>query len=109
MIECTLPLVRVPGRLQLIAGLADDALLDRSRIPGGVRYRFRDDRDIERRVREVADLESQCCAFLTFEIGRADGAVVLDITGAEEALPVIESFFAFEPFKGRTRGTARRG
>src|SRR5687768_11931076 len=95
MIECALPLDRVPGRLQLIAGLADEALIDHEPILGGVRYRFRGTAEVERRVREVADLESQCCAFLTFVVGRDDDAVVLDITGAEDALPVIEAFFAF--------------
>lgn len=105
-IACTLPLERVPDRLALIGGLADDALLGRTPVPDGVRYRFAGGAEVERRVREVADLESQCCAFLHFAVARDGDAVVLDITGPAEALPVIEGFFAFT---ARTRARARRG
>lgn len=105
-IACTLPLERVPDRLALIGRLADDGLLDSRPIRGGLRYRFRGGDDIERRVREVVALESRCCAFLTFAVGRDGDAVALDITGPDEALPVIEGVFAFT---ARTRATARPG
>jgi hypothetical protein len=91
-IACTLSPDRVPGRLALIRGLTDDALLDQQPIPGGVRSRFR--AGAEREVRELVDLESHCCAFLDFQITRQEDAVVLDITGSSDARPVIEQFFA---------------
>jgi hypothetical protein len=91
-IACTLPVTHVPGRIALIGSLAADALLDRRSIAGGVRWRFRDAPEVERRVHDVVALESECCAFLRFEVHR-DDAIVLDITGPAEALPVIEQFF----------------
>jgi hypothetical protein len=44
-------------------------------------------------VRELADLESRCCAFLRFELARDGEGIVLDVTGPADARPVIESFF----------------
>jgi hypothetical protein len=93
-IACTLPVTQVPGRLALVDSLAGDALIDHAPIDGGVRWRFRDAPGIERRVRELAALESECCGFLTFQIARDADAITVEITGAEEARPVIEEFFA---------------
>jgi hypothetical protein len=89
-IACTLPLTEVPDRLAKLAGAAE-AHRGRHPIPGGVRHRF--DPAAEARVREIAELESRCCAFLRFAVSRDDDAVVLDITGPPEALPVMEQFF----------------
>jgi hypothetical protein len=93
-IACTLAPDRMRGRLAFIDALTAEALLDQQPIADGLRSRFRDAPGVERRVRELVELESQCCAFLQFEIGRAGTAIVLDITGAADAQPVIEQFFA---------------
>jgi hypothetical protein len=93
-IACTLTADRVPGRLALIDSLTTDALIDRRPIPGGVRSRFREAPGVERRVRELVELESRCCAFLRFAVARDERAIVLDITGSDDAQPVIEQFFA---------------
>jgi hypothetical protein len=95
-IACTLAPDRMRGRLAFIDALTADALVDQQPIAGGVRSRFRDEPDVERRLRELVALESQCCAFLRFEIGRAEAAIVLDITGSPDAQPVIERFFVPE-------------
>jgi hypothetical protein len=92
-IACTLAVADVPGRLARLDTLTADALLDRQPIPGGMRSRFRDAPAVEPRVRELVALESECCAFLSFEVGRAGDAIVLDITGSPDAQPVIEQFF----------------
>jgi hypothetical protein len=88
-IACTLPAAAVPDRLALIESLAP---LDREPIPGGSRLRFRP--DAEPRVRELVALEAECCPFLTFAVTRDDDAVVVDVTGAPDAQPVIAQFFA---------------
>jgi hypothetical protein len=95
-IACTLAPAQMRGRRAFIDALAAEALLDRRPIAGGERFRFRDETDVEARVRELVDLESRCCAFLRFEIGRGDGAIELDITGSPDAQPVIEQFFVAE-------------
>lgn len=93
-IACTLSATELRGRGARLEALAADALLSREPIEGGLRHRFRGDDAVEREVRELAELESACCAFLTFRVSRQSGAVVLEVTGAPEAQPLIEQFFA---------------
>lgn len=71
-------------------------MLDRTPTDAGLRVRLRDAPDIEQRTRELVAAESRCCAFLVFDLGREGGELVLDISGPEDARPVIEMFFAPE-------------
>jgi hypothetical protein len=96
-IACTLAPDRRTARLALIDGLAADALLERTETGAGVHLLLRDTPEIERRVRELVAAESECCPFLDLRLGRAGGALVLDITGPADARPVIDEFFAGEP------------
>ncbi|WP_053227122.1 hypothetical protein [Solirubrobacter soli] len=84
------------ARLALIEALSADGLLDRTATERGLRVRLRDTPHIEQRIRELVAAESRCCAFLDFDLGRDGGDLVLDISGPEEARPVIELFFASE-------------
>ena len=93
-IACTLNPAEMRDRVTSIDALLSDALLDQREIAGGLRTTFRDTPEVERRVRELVAAESRCCAFLSFAVGREDGALWLDITGAPEARPVIDQFFA---------------
>jgi hypothetical protein len=95
-IACTLSPDGMTARLALIDALAADGLLDRTRTASGMRVRLRDTPDIEQRTRELVAAESACCAFLDFTLAREDGDLVLDITGPQNARPVIEMFFATE-------------
>jgi hypothetical protein len=93
-IACTLSEGDMRRQLVLTAQLRADALLDQRRIDGGVRSTFSREPDVERRVREIVELESRCCAFLDFRVTRDAGALTVDITGPADALPLIEQFFA---------------
>lgn len=93
-IACTLPPDGLAARHSWVDALAADALLERAPTASGVRVRLRDTPDVERRVRELVAAESQCCPFLGFELGREDGALVLDVSGPEDAEPVIAMLFA---------------
>jgi hypothetical protein len=93
-IACTLSPDGMTARLALIDALAADGLLDRIPTAAGLRVRLRDTPDIEQRTLELVAAESACCAFLDFALGREDGDLVLDITGPQDARPVIEMFFA---------------
>jgi hypothetical protein len=96
-IACTLTPDGMTARMALIDGLAADALLDRTTTDTGLRVRLRDTPQIEQRTRELVAAESECCAFLDFDLGREHGALVLDISGPEDARPVIEMLFAPDP------------
>ena len=93
-IACTLTPDGMTARLALIEALAADGLLDRTPTDAGLRVRLRDTPDIEERTRELIAAESRCCEFLDFDLGREGGELVLDISGPEDARPVIEMFFA---------------
>jgi hypothetical protein len=93
-IACTLSPDGMTARLALIDALAADGLLDRTPTETGMRVRLRDTSDIEQRTRELVAAESACCAFLDFALGREDGDLMLDISGPEDARPVIAMFFA---------------
>ena len=93
-IACTLSPDGMTARLALIDALAADGLLDRTPTETGMRVRLRDTFDIAQRTRQLVAAESACCAFLDFELGREDGDLVLDISGPEDARPVIDMFFA---------------
>ena len=95
-IACALSADGMTARLALIDALAADALLDRAPTDTGMRIRLRDRPDVEQRTRELVAAESECCAFLDFQLGREDGALVLDISGPDDARPVIDMFFAPE-------------
>lgn len=93
-IACTLTPDGMTARVALIDALAADGLLDRTATDHGLRVRLLDRPHIEQRTRELVAAESKCCAFLDFELGRDQGDLVLDISGPEDARPVIELFFA---------------
>ena len=95
-IACTLTPDGMTARLALIDALAADALLDRTPTYRGLRVRLRDTPEIEQRTRELSAAESACCAFLDFDLGRADGDLVLEIAGPADVRPVIDMFFAPE-------------
>jgi hypothetical protein len=92
-IACTLTPAAMRDRSAFIDSLVADALLTQDRIEDGVRGRFHDTPEVERRVRELVDAESSCCGFLSLEVSRHDGELWLEITGAPEAQPVIAQFF----------------
>jgi MerR family transcriptional regulator, copper efflux regulator len=93
-IACTLNASELDDRLATVETLRRDALLRQSEILGGLRMHLRNAPGIEARVRALAAAESRCCAFLTFRIETADDELLLDITGAPEARPVIDELFA---------------
>ena len=96
-IACTLTPDDTTARVALIDALAADGLLERTATETGIRVRLLDRADIQRRTQELVAAESRCCAFLDFDLRRENGALLLDISGPEDARPVIEMFFAPEP------------
>ena len=62
-----------------------------SDIDGGLRFTF--DRSVDvTAMAALAAAEQTCCSFFEFRIGVTASDVTLDITGPEEARPLIDSF-----------------
>jgi hypothetical protein len=78
--SCTLPTEEQPLRIAEWDGLLTERLTALSR-PGPQRLRLElsDAAVAGDRVRDLAERESGCCSFFTFEVAVVDGAVRLDI------------------------------
>ncbi len=95
-VACSLQGADARDRLAVIARLREDALLDRYEILDGLRARFRDAPGVEDRIHALIAAEARCCPFLSFDLRREAGVLCLDVSGAPEARPVIESFFGVD-------------
>lgn len=94
-LACTLGTDDLAARTTLIDELARDGVLERRPIDHGLRVRLRDTPAIEKRTRALIAAESRCCAFLRFALDRADGVLVLDVTGPDAARPLIDEVFGY--------------
>jgi hypothetical protein len=93
-IACNLPPADLRARGDDMSEIARRALRARHPLEGGARLTFAGDATTERDLRDVIAAEAQCCAFLTFDLRREDDALRLDVTGPEEAQPLIAQMFA---------------
>ena len=94
-IACTLDARGLAARVDELSAVAAEALRSRERTPRGERLVFAP--GAERRLRDVVAAEAACCPFLRLELRRAPDALVLDISGPRDALPVIAALFARRP------------
>jgi hypothetical protein len=81
-IACSLDAEELPRRLAEIRAIGADALLD-----GGGRdaLRFRNDEATRARLEQIVAAESECCAFLGFDLRTTTEALELRITAPEGA------------------------
>jgi hypothetical protein len=93
-LACTLTPVALRERKALIYDLLRRALVDTAPVPGGVRARFRGGDEIELQLRELIELEAQCCSFFNMIVEPGQEATVLEVTGPSEAQELIEELFA---------------
>jgi hypothetical protein len=83
-------------RLEEYRRLFAQALLDRDRVSGGIRFRFRATTGIETWVRDLAAREKACCAFSAHEVTAVADEVHWDVavTDNEIARDILEEFYA---------------
>lgn len=93
-IACTLSAGAYRDRTAALSALAVRALTARATIDGGQRLTFVDSRSVERELRAAVAAEASCCSFLTMRLRRADGGLELEVTGPEQARPIIAELFA---------------
>ena len=93
-VACSLTAAAYAERLCELRALGRSALLARDRIAGGERLVFRDAPDVERALRAAIEAEAECCPFLTMTLERRGGRLVLEVSGPEEAQPVIAALWA---------------
>lgn len=93
-IACSLSPSQAAGRAEQTAAIAARALLARHTLSDGDRLRFGGDTETEAALREVIAAEAECCSFLRLELRWIDNELELDITGPDDARPIIEALFA---------------
>lgn len=92
-ILCTLSSKELHQRKATILSSLRSRVISRTPIAGGYRYEFAAEPSALRDVSRVAELERECCRFLTFDVGESDTSVWLDVTGRPEALAAIQELF----------------
>ncbi len=90
-IACSLENVELGERIDDWNSLLAQAV-DRTTLLDGLRVTFSRNVNVGA-LSELAASEQTCCRFFTFAIGITNDAVSLDITGSEDAQPVIASLF----------------
>ena len=94
VIACSLTTDQYRRRIADMGAVAQDALRSRAPIEGGVRHVFTAAPGVRDRLRGFVDAEAVCCPFLTLDLHDGNGGLILDVTGPEEARPVIDELFA---------------
>jgi hypothetical protein len=84
-IACSLSADALPKRLAEMRAIGKDSFLSVS--PEGT-LRFRADQATRERLDAIIAAESQCCAFLRFELTEDGGELVLSVTAPEGAEPL---------------------
>jgi hypothetical protein len=93
-VACTLDLSPMRKRRRRWLTLADGAFVERVETTEGLRLVFRQGDGVEAELRELAHLESECCAFARWTVDTGDGLAMLDVTGASaEAVAALHAMF----------------
>jgi mercuric ion transport protein len=81
------------ARVARIQALMEQALISRQRFKTSVRMRFHLRGGVEENLEELVGLERECCPFLTFELNKQPGEMVLTICGPESASELLDDAF----------------
>ena len=92
-IACSLDAGQLQGRMAEIAA-AGQALRDVQAAPHVAVLRFAADERTRERLTAIVAAESQCCAFMGFDLRDELDEVVLTITARDGAEPVLDDFVA---------------
>jgi len=71
--------------------LEQEALVERCTTDRGVRLEFAASDEVEDRLRELAGLERECCAFAEWSVERRHARVVLSVTAQGEGIASIQA------------------
>ena len=77
-----------------MAAVSRRALRAREAVAGGQRLTFADTGGVREQLQRIIDAEAACCAFLRFDLRPRGGELRLEITGPDDAFPIIEALFA---------------
>lgn len=93
-IACALSAREFADRKAQTAQIARYALRARQSTEHGCLLSFAADADTEAQLRDIVAAESRCCSFLQMDLRRSGETLELEVTGPDEARPIIEELFA---------------
>jgi hypothetical protein len=94
VISCALSWRELTARGRRWRRLRDRAGVEVVTIPAGLRLRFDADPGTERELRELADLERECCSFANWVVTVEGESIWLEVTSDADAVAAIRSTFA---------------
>jgi hypothetical protein len=100
-IACSLSTTELRQRLAAIADLGRDALIELHAEPRQARLRFAAGAGVRSRLEAIVAAESECCAFLAFDISDEPDALVLTSDAPEGADVVLTGLV--DAFRGNLR------
>lgn len=92
-VACRLSPLEMASRRQLWEEVADAALLRKDPTQRGARLQFRALPGIEERLRQLAELEKDCCAFASFSVVGSDDRVLLDVESSGDGVEAVRRMF----------------
>ena len=93
-IDCTLSATDLRARGEELRALGGDGLLNATEDEGRAVLRFRPDPSVRERVESLVAAESECCAFLDFELEHRDDATVLTISAPSGGAEMVHELAA---------------
>jgi hypothetical protein len=94
IVACTLSTDQMSERRQRWHALAGGAFVGRNETERGLRLVFRNGDGVLDELRELAELERDCCAFAHWTVGVADGRAVLEVAGtSDEGIAAVHAMF----------------
>lgn len=92
-IACGLGTEGAAGQAERWRRLGREGGLGRAETADGLEVRFRGDRAAERELRDLVAVESECCAWARWDVGRAGDELVLRVTSTPEGAAALHAMF----------------
>jgi hypothetical protein len=73
--------------------LTDRTLTECEETASGLRLRFRAEPGVENELRQLADVESECCSWAAWTVRTAPSEVVLEVRSTGEGIAVLHGLF----------------
>ncbi len=92
-LACSLTSTEFGDRARQWQAVLDDALVDRTAIPGGIRLTFVPRRSVVHHLVDLVDGERQCCGWAAWTLTATHDAAVIDVTAATADVDALRSLF----------------
>jgi len=93
-IACSLGASDLRQRLDEIAEIGADSLIERSAEGGHHLLRFRSDPSTRRRLEAIVAAEAKCCSFLHLSLEEQGGELVLSVSAPQDGQPIADELAA---------------